>query len=287
MLETCFVDAHHHLWRYTPQEYSWISGEMEVLRCDWLARDLRPLLDDAGIAAAIAVQARQTVAETQWLLEVALDHPWVEGVVGWLPLASADFPGAYEALLPRPGLNGLRLKGLRHLLQDEPDDDYILSAAFNRGVRALRDTGLVYDILIHTRHLPRAIQFVDTHPDQPFVLDHCAKPPLRSGDLDFWSTHIREMARRPNVACKISGLVTEADWQHWSAAELEPCWEVVLEAFGPSRLMFGSDWPVALLASSYQRWVDTVAGWTASFSAEEQASIWGGTARRIYGLEDG
>jgi L-fuconolactonase len=282
MPDARFVDAHHHLWRYTPHEYAWISGEMDILRRDCLARDLRPRLDDAGIAAAIAVQARQTVAETEWLLEVARDHPWIEGVVGWLPLASADFPDAYEARLSRP-----RLKGLRHIVQDEPDDDYILNVAFNRGVRALRDTGLVYDILIHTRHLPRAIQFVDAHPDQPFVLDHCAKPPLRSGDLDFWSTHIRELARRPNVACKLSGLVTEADWQQWSAAELEPCWYIVLEAFGPARLMFGSDWPVALLASSYQRWVDTVEAWTASLSVEEQASVWGGTARRIYRLDDG
>jgi L-fuconolactonase len=280
MPQTRPVDAHHHLWRYTPDEYAWITDEMELLRRDWLPRDLRPLLDDAGIAGAIAVQARQTIAETEWLLEETRNHPWIEGAVGWLPLASADFPGSYEATLSRD-----RLKGLRHIVQDEPDDDFILSAAFNRGVRALRGTGLVYDILIHTRHLPQAIQFVDAHPDQPFVLDHCAKPPLRSDELDFWSAHIREFARRPNVACKLSGLVTEADWQHWSAAELEPCWQVVLEAFGPARLMFGSDWPVALLASSYQRWVETIRSWTGSLSSDEQASIWGGTARRVYRLE--
>lgn len=282
MQQTRFVDAHHHLWRYTPQEYAWIEPGMEVLRRDWLPQNLRASLDDAGIAAAIAVQARQTVGETEWLLEQSLEHPWIEGVVGWLPLASPDFPESYKALLSHPGL-----KGLRHLVQDEPDDGYILSPAFNGGIRALRDRRLVYDILIHTRHLPQTIQFADAHPDQQFVLDHCAKPPLRTGDLAFWSTHIRELADRPNVACKLSGLVTEADWQQWSAAQLEPCWHVVLEAFGPGRLMFGSDWPVALLASSYRRWVDTVRSWTAPLSTDERAAIWGGTARRIYHLDGG
>ena len=202
-----------------------------------------------------------------------------KGVVGWAPIAAPEFQEVLADLKRHK-----KLKGLRHVIQDEPDDQFILSAAFNRGICTLQDTGHVYDILIHARHLPQAARFVDMHPNQRFVLDHCAKPPILSGELEPWATHIRELAKRPHVCCKLSGLVTEADWQQWTPANLEPYWRVVLEAFGPDRLLFGSDWPVALLATSYQRWVDVVTEWIAPLSASEQDAIWSRNASRVYSL---
>jgi L-fuconolactonase len=277
------IDAHHHFWRYNVTEYGWMNDEMRLLRRDFLPDDLKPLLDRAGIGGAIAVQARQTLEETRWLLSLAEEESdgaaWMKAVVGWAPIAAAEFPEVLTDLKQHK-----KLKGLRHLIQDEPDDQFILDAAFNRGIRALRDTGLVYDILIHARHLPQAARFVDMHPDQRFVLDHCAKPSIASGELEPWAMHMRELAKRPNVCCKLSGLVTEGDWQRWTAASLEPYWRVVLEAFGPSRLLFGSDWPVVLLATGYQRWIDVVTEWVAPLSASEQDAIWSDTASRVYSL---
>lgn len=277
------IDAHHHFWHYTPAEYGWINEQMRILRRDFLPGDLKPLLDRAGVTGAIAVQARQTMEETQWLLSLADDKAgdvtWMKGVVGWAPIAAADFHEVLADLKQHK-----KLKGLRHLIQDEPDDRFILNDAFNRGIRALKDTGLVYDIVIYARHLPQTVRFVDRHPNQSFVLDHCAKPPIFGGELEPWTTHIRELAKRPNVCCKLSGLPTEADWEQWTQATLEPYWRVVLEAFGPGRLLFGSDWPVSLLAGSYQRWIDTVTEWIAPLSASEQDAIWSGTASRVYSL---
>jgi L-fuconolactonase len=278
------IDAHHHLWRYSPEEYGWINEQMDTLRRDFLPDDFKPLLDGARISGAIGVQARHSLKETNWLLQLAQDTAsangeWMKGIVGWAPIAAPHFPETLAELR-----KNTKLKGLRHIIQDEPDDRFILNPAFNRGIRMLRDTGLVYEILIHARHLPQTIQFVDMHPDQLFVLDHCAKPPIATGQLEPWSTHLRELAKRPNVCCKLSGLITEADWQQWTPATLEPYWRVVLEAFGPPRLLFGSDWPVNLLASSYQRWVDTVTEWVAPLSETERNAIWGGTASRVYSV---
>jgi L-fuconolactonase len=256
-----------------------MNEQMRLLRRDFLPNDLKPLLDRAGVAVSVAVQARQTLEETRWLLSLADDTTWMKGVVGWAPIAAPEFPEVLADLKRHK-----KLKGLRHLIQDEPDDQFIMNQAFHRGIRAIENTGLVYDIVIHARHLPPALRFVEMHPDQPFVLDHCAKPPILSGGLEPWTTQIRELAKRPNVCCKLSGLVTEADWQRWKAAHLEPYWRVVLEAFGPSRLLFGSDWPVALLATGYQRWVDVVTEWVAPLSASEQDAIWSGTAGRVYSL---
>jgi L-fuconolactonase len=273
------IDAHHHLWRYTAEEYGWIDERMSVLRRDFLPQDLKPLLDGARMDGALAVQARQTLEETKWLLGLAEENPWMRGVVGWAPVASPEFPEVLAGLRENP-----RLKGLRHVVQDEPDEEFILGEAFNRGIRAMRGTGLVYDVLIYARHLPQAIRFVDRHPEQAFVLDHCAKPRIASREMEPWRTQIRELARRPHVCCKVSGLVTEAEWGRWTPDDLRPYFEVVLEAFGAERLMFGSDWPVALLASGYQRWVETVEAWTAGLTEMEREGIWGGNAVRVYGL---
>jgi L-fuconolactonase len=273
------IDAHHHLWRYSPTEYAWIGENMPQLRRDFLVEDLEGELSAAGFAGAVAVQARQSREETDWLLSLAGGSQAVLGVVGWAPIASRQFPVELERLRGES-----KLKGLRHIIQDEPDENFILGSEFNQGIHAMKDSGLVYDILIFERHLPAAIQFVDRHPEQVFVLDHVAKPRIRDRILDPWQGNICELARRDNVYCKISGMVTEADWSTWTGRDLRPYVDVVLQAFGPSRLMAGSDWPVCLLASTYRKWIDTLQSLVGGLSAAEQDRILGGTATEVYRL---
>jgi len=273
------IDAHHHVWRYSPQEYSWIGENMRQLRRDFLVADLEGELNQAGFAGAVAVQARQSREETDWLLALAKSSQAILGVVGWAPIASREFPIELERLRGES-----KLKGLRHIIQDEPDENFILGSDFNQGIRAMKGSGLVYEILIFERHLPAAIQFVDRHPEQMFVLDHVAKPRIREHILDPWRRNICELARRDNVYCKISGMVTEADWSKWTQEDLRPYVDVVLSAFGAGRLMVGSDWPVCLLASTYQKWVDTMQALIGDLSGTEQDRIFGGTATEVYRL---
>jgi L-fuconolactonase len=275
------VDAHHHLWRYSPEEYGWIDDAMQALRRDFLPAELEHQARAAGVYVTVAVQARQTVEETAWLLQQASESALIRGVVGWLPIAADDFPSALERFDAGP-----LLKGLRHVVQAEPDG-FLDGAEFNRGIAALGGTGLVYDILIFARQLAEATRFVDRHPRQVFVLDHIAKPPIASRDADDiaeWGHAIRELAKRENVVCKLSGMVTEAEWSNWSAGSLQPYFETVLEAFGPTRLMAGSDWPVLTVACTYSRWWQTIAEWIAPLSADEREAIEAGTAIRTYRL---
>lgn len=273
------IDAHHHLWQYSAAQYGWIDPGMEALRRDFVPADLRAVLRTSGVDGAVAVQARQTLEETNWLLDAADAHAEMLGVVGWVPLIDPKVEGLLEKLSERG-----KLKGVRHVLQDEPDDRYMLRADFNRGLAVLQATGLVYDILIYERHLPQTIEFVDRHPGQVFVLDHMGKPCIKSGEISSWKHGISELAKRSNVFCKVSGMVTEADWGRWDAASLRPYWDAILESFGPSRMMFGSDWPVLLLASSYARWIDTVRGYAIELTTYEQSRIWGETAKAVYRL---
>jgi L-fuconolactonase len=275
------VDAHHHLWRYTPEEYGWIDDTMQVLRRDFLPEELEREALAVEVQATVAVQARQTVAETAWLLQLAAQSELIRGVVGWLPIAADDFPSALERFDAGP-----LLKGLRHVVQGEPPG-FLDGAEFNRGIAALRGTGLVYDVLIFARQLTEATRFVDRHPQQIFVLDHIAKPEIAAGEIAQWSKDIRELARRENVVCKVSGMVTEADWPQWSPASLKPYFDTVLEAFGPARLMAGSDWPVLTVACTYPRWWQTIAEWIAPLSATEREEIESGTAIRTYKLQVG
>ncbi|MBN1672500.1 MAG: amidohydrolase family protein [Kiritimatiellae bacterium] len=273
------VDSHHHFWQYNAAEYGWIGDTMAGLRRDFGPQDLEREIRAAGLDAVVSVQARQSLAETEWLCGLAARHAFIAGVVGWVPLADRDIRARLDALAAHP-----KLKAVRHVLQDEPDASYMLRPDFNAGVAVLREYGLAYDILIYERHLPQTLEFVDRHPDQVFVLDHAGKPLIRSQTRSPWDARIRELAKRANVYCKVSGMVTEADWAAWNEAQLRPYVDVLLESFGPARLMFGSDWPVCLAACPYARWLETVRGYIGRLSADEQASLLGGTAVKAYGL---
>jgi L-fuconolactonase len=273
------IDAHHHFWDYSPAEYGWIDERMERIRRDFGPEDLEAELAAAGIDGVVSVQARQSLAENRALLAHAARHEFIRGVVGWAPLVDPQVGKTLEALKRNP-----KLKAVRHVLHDEPDDRYMLREDFQRGVGLLKQFGLVYDILIFERHLPQTLQFVDRFPDQVFVLDHIAKPKIAAGELAPWQGLIVELSHRPNVYCKVSGMATEADWNAWTPESLRPYFDTVLSAFGPRRLMFGSDWPVCLVATDYVRWAETVDGWIADLSAAEQERILGGTAVEAYGL---
>jgi len=273
------IDSHHHFWRYEPSKYAWISESMGVLRRDYLPPDLHREITAAGVNGVISVQARQTVDETQRLLDFADQNDFIRGVVGWVPLTSPAVEQDLQRFTERP-----KLKAVRHVLQDEPDDDYMLDDDFNRGIGALKDFGLRYDILIFERHLAQAIQLVDRHPDQVFILDHIAKPRIRERIISPWKENLREPARRPNVYCKLSGIATEADHRSWTPQQLRPYMQTALDAFGPRRIMFGSDWPVCLLAVSYRRWFDLVRDFIAPLTPDEQERVMGKTAIEAYAL---
>lgn len=274
------IDAHHHLWSYSLDEYGWIDDSMLALRRDFLPAELEAVTSAAGVEATIAVQARQTLEETRWLLNFVRKHACIAGVVGWAPIASPEFPAVLEEL--RENQN---LRGLRHVLQGELDEAYALRGEFQRGIAALQGTGLVYDILIYERQLPMALELVDRNPNQMFVLDHLAKPKIALGELSPWRENLRELAHRPQVVCKVSGMVTEAHWEAWTPGDLEPYLDAALECFGPGRLLAGSDWPVCTLATSYERWWKTLRQWASKLSAAEQECILGANAVRTYQLE--
>jgi len=279
MVNKC-IDAHHHLWRYVPAEYPWMTDGMEILRRDFLLEDLKAVTALAGIAGTVVVEAARRVEETIWLAEIAASDDLIRGVVGWAPLTDPRIALDLERLAHLP-----KVKGMRHAIHDEPDDLFVLRDDFNRGVGELKQFGLKYDVLIFERHLPQTIEFVDRHPDQIFIVDHIAKPRIREQALSPWKGHIADLAHRENVYCKVSGMVTEALWDAWTDESLRPYLDVVLEAFGPKRLMFGSDWPVLTLASTYGRWLNTVQRAMATLSPSEQEWIFSKTAIEAYGLE--
>ena len=272
------IDSHHHLWRYTTDEFGWIADE--CLRRDFNADDLGRELRNAGVDRTIVCEARQCVEETDTLLKTAAESEFIAGVVGWLPIAADDFEALLEEYL---AAKRGALVGLRHVVQDEPDDEFILRPDFMRGVRRLRGTGLVYDILVFQRQLANAIRFVDGQADdQQFVLDHVGKPmPGREGE---WATLVSEMAKRENVACKFSGVVTEVGTGYDSVRRV---FDTVLEEFGPNRLMWGSDWPVVTAHMPYGGWKSTVDRLVAQLSEPERRAILGETAARVYGIQSG
>ena len=273
------IDSHQHFWQYSAAEYGWLGTGMESLRRDFLPVHLEPELMAARMDGCIAVQARESLAETVWLLDLADENSFIQGVVGWAPLAADDIANVLERLASQT-----KLKGLRHVVQSEDDPTSLANPAFQRGVGLMARYGWVYDLLIVERQLPAAIAFVDLFPEQRFVLDHLAKPRIRERIREPWAAQFRELAKRPNVWCKVSGMVTEADWGKWRASDLHPYLDTALEAFKPERLLFGSDWPVCLAASSYARWAETLESWSNPLSANDRARIVGESAKEGYGL---
>lgn len=275
------IDAHHHLWQYSAIEYEWIDDRMTALRRDFLPAEFINELANTGIDGAVTIQARQTLEETQWLLKLAGNHNAILGVVGWAPIASPDFEASLDTLAAYP-----KLVGLRHVVQAEPEG-FLDGADFNRGIRNMHETRLVYDLLIVEHQLGEAIRFVDRHPQQAFVLDHIAKPKIAAGEIESWRSRIQELSKRSNVSCKISGMVTEDSWSRGSIESLRPYLDTVVNAFGANRLMAGSDWPVCLVAAEYAQWWQLLRNFFANFSNDERANIFGATATRIYNLKEG
>jgi len=273
------IDAHHHFWRYTTEEYGWINDAMRVIRRDFFPADLAATLKPERVDGVVSVEARPTLEETRWLLSLAKEHSFIKCVVGWVPLADKSVGGLLDELKADP-----RLKGVRHLVQGEPDPKFLEGSAFNAGIREVTAHSLVYDLLIFARQLPASIAFVDRHPNQIFVLDHIAKPVVQGLPDPTWARNMRDLARRENVYCKFSGVITEVPGWQWTPELLRPYFDVVMEAFGPARLMFGSDWPVCLVASEYARWIDFVEKCAAPLSSGERSSLLGGTATEAYKL---
>ena len=278
MTSSMRVDAHQHFWQYDPAAYGWIDDTMPALKRNFTPADLKREMERAGVDRSIAVQARQTLDETRWLLALADAHPFVAGVVGWVDLQSPAVDAQLEELASHP-----RLIGVRHVVQAEPDG-FLGSDAFRRGIGRLDRYGLTYDILVYARQLPQVVEFVRAFPDQKFVLDHLAKPDVKGAGLAAWRPQIEELAAFPHVWCKLSGLVTEADWGSWTPEQLRPYIETALECFGPERLMAGSDWPVCTLVSPYSRTMAIVEDALGGCSSKERASVLGGTAQHLWNL---
>jgi L-fuconolactonase len=274
------IDSHQHFWRYNASEYGWIDDSMSCLRHDFLPENLNVELDAAGFDGAIAVQARQTLEETRWLLDLAAAAPHVFGIVGWVDLRSFDVHSQISEFASNP-----KFLGVRHVVQSEPDDRFLLQPEFLRGVSMLEEFDLTYDILIYARHLPTAAEFVKRFPKQRFVLDHLAKPPIKSGSLNPWQSGIRELAKHQNVFCKLSGLVTEADWKNWTPSQIEPYLDAAFESFGPERLMIGSDWPVCTVAGSYLQVMTLVIDYLSKYPASARDAVLGGNAEKFWKLD--
>jgi len=272
------IDSHHHLWAINDTDYVWMSDAHAVIRRDFLSTDLDATLAESGIDGSVAVQARQMIEETDFLLAIADSNPRIKAVVGWVPLCENGGEPFLERYAAHP-----KLAGVRHVVHDEPDDNFILRPDFNEGIRNLAKYNLVYDILIFWKHLPQTIQLVDRHPNQPFVVDHIAKPRIAAENFDAeWASGIRELAKRENASCKVSGMLTEVRGETWDLELLRPYFETVCEAFGPQRVMFGSDWPVCLLRSSHVEWTRICAELTKNLSSDDQSAFWGENAAHIY-----
>ncbi|WP_373512896.1 amidohydrolase [Persicitalea sp.] len=272
------IDAHQHFWIFDPVRDSWIDDQMQTIRRDFLPEDLKPILEQNQINGCVAVQAAQDDAETEFLLKLAEENDFIKGVVGWIDLQVDDLAARLDNYQERE-----LLKGFRHVLQGETEE-FMLRPAFVRGVKMLHHYGYTYDILIFPNHLPNAARLVAQCSGQRFVLDHLAKPYIKVRKIDAWKKDLNTLAAHENVSCKISGMVTEADYQAWTYEQLLPYLDAAFEAFGPDRLMFGSDWPVCLVAGSYQAIKGVVEKYTASFSEEEKAKIFGLNASLFYNL---
>jgi L-fuconolactonase len=279
------VDAHHHFWDPTTADYPWMTDDLARIRRRFGPEDLAPLLAGTGVDSTILVQTRSSEIETVEFLATAADTPFIAGVIGWADLAD---PNVGETLARiRSAFGGDRLVAIRHQVHDEPDPDWLRRPDVRRGIAAVGEAGLAFDLLVRPRELPAALDTVRALPDMPFVVDHLAKPPIRDGAVEPWASLIRPLAGEGNVSCKLSGMVTEADWERWTPANLAPFFDIALEAFGPSRLIFGSDWPVCLLAASYPEVLDAARTLTDGLTADERKAVFGGNAIEVYRLAIG
>lgn len=272
------IDSHVHFWKYNKQDYPWIDKNMKSLQKNYLPQDLESTLSRNHVDGCVAIQANTTEVETRFLAELANTHPFIKGVVGWTDLQAVDAEKKLSELSEYPAV-----KGIRHVVQSEPDD-FLYGEGFRRGIALLASFGFTYDILIYPRQLPAAIALVDSFPQQPFVLDHAAKPQISKKEIEGWKRDITELARFPNITCKLSGLITEAKWKEWSPAAFYPYLDVLFETFGPGRLMFGSDWPVMLLSGIYVQWKSLLEKYMESFTDEDREAVFGGNAVQAYGL---
>lgn len=273
------LDSHQHFWEYDPAQYPWITDRLGRIRRSFLPADLEPELKRAGLDGCIAVQARQTVEESRWLLGLSDRHPIIKGVVGWVDLRADDVERDLEELARHP-----KFVGVRHVAQDEPDERFLVGKEFLRGISKLKQFDLAYDILIFPKQLPAAIELVSQFPEQRFVLDHIAKPLIQDRIMEPWRTQIRELAKAPNVMCKISGMVTEARWDTWRGEDFAPYLDVIAETFGVERLMYGSDWPVCLLAAPYEAVFNIVNPWANRQSLNVEA-LFGANCAAFYKIK--
>jgi len=273
------IDAHQHFWKFDPIRDAWIDETMQAIQRDFAPDDLKPLLNPNGIDGCVAVQADQSEAETDFLLDHANAHDFIKVIVGWVDLRSPNITERLDYYSQFP-----KLKGFRHVLQGDPDRALMLKPEFMNGIKVLKQYDFTYDILIYPDQLKYVPEFVKAFPDQKFVIDHIAKPNIKTGEINEWAKDIKALSGFENLYCKVSGMVTEADWNNWKQNEFTPYLDVVFETFGTKRLMFGSDWPVCNVAGGYDKVVEIVKSYTAKLSADEQADIWGNNAISFYKL---
>ena len=275
------IDSHQHYWHFNTADYGWMGDNMSVIKRDFLPTDLLPELKSIGFDGSVAVQARQSLEETNWLLQLADEHPHIKGVVGWVDLQSEQAEAQIAAFAKHP-----KAVGVRHVIHDEEDIDFILRPAFIRGIKLLEKYNLTYDILIFPKHLTNTIEFVKQFSEQQiFVVDHIAKPLIKDDIVSPWKEDIAALATFPNVYCKVSGMVTEADWNTWKPENIQPYLDIVFEAFGPERILIGSDWPVCLVAGKYSEVMQVVIDYISTFTEKEQALILSGNAAKAYGIK--
>lgn len=272
------IDSHQHYWHFNTADYGWMGEDMSVIKRDFLPADLLPELKSIDFDGSVAVQARQSLEETNWLLQLADEHPHIKGVVGWLDLQSEQAEEQIAAFAKHP-----KAVGVRHVIHDEEDIDFMLRPAFIRGVQLLEKYDMAYDILIFPKHLTNTIEFVKQFSEkQTFVVDHIAKPLIKDGIVSPWKEDIAALAKFPNVYCKLSGMVTEADWNTWTPENIRPYLDVIMEAFGPERILIGSDWPVCLVAGKYREVMQVVIDYISTFTEKEQALMLGENAAKAY-----
>ena len=275
------IDSHQHYWHFNTADYGWMGDNMSVIKRDFLPADLLPELKSIGFDGSVAVQARQSLEETDWLLHLAEEHPHIKGVVGWVDMQSEQAEEQIAAFAQHP-----KAVGVRHVIHDEEDIDFILRPAFIRGIKLLEKYNLTYDILIFPKHLTNTIEFVKQFSEQQiFVVDHIAKPLIKDDIVSPWKEDIAALATFPNVYCKVSGMVTEADWNTWKPENIQPYLDIVFEAFGPERILIGSDWPVCLVAGKYSEVMQVVIDYISTFTEKEQALILSGNAAKAYGIK--